>query len=187
METDRSYLDICMCPDLVLFEECINECRGRLIPRPKIIVSGKEGTQRRNIGFFAGSTISSYKYSGYMAESQPLTPSLIRLLGLINGIYKSEYNGILINQYIDGCDTLGAHSDNERELDPVGVVAISWGVTRPFRVRNKRTTKIITDVEFASGEMMIMGGDFQKEFTHEIPVRKRIQGERISFTFRKHI
>ena len=31
-----------------------------------------------------------------------------------------------------------------------------------------------------------MGGDFQKEFTHEIPIESKIKEERYSFTFRKH-
>ena len=31
-----------------------------------------------------------------------------------------------------------------------------------------------------------MVGDFQKEFTHEIPVEKKVTMERYSFTFRKH-
>jgi alkylated DNA repair dioxygenase AlkB len=42
------------------------------------------------------------------------------------------------------------------------------------------------DVPTNSGEMLIMGGDFQKEFTHEIPIEKKIKHPRISFTFRKH-
>ena len=37
-----------------------------------------------------------------------------------------------------------------------------------------------------NGDILHMGGDFQKEFTHEIPVQKRITGSRISFTFRYH-
>ena len=32
-----------------------------------------------------------------------------------------------------------------------------------------------------------MAGDFQKEFTHEIPAEKKIKEGRISFTFRKHL
>ena len=32
-----------------------------------------------------------------------------------------------------------------------------------------------------------MTGDFQNEFTHEIPIEKNIKDIRYSFTFRKHI
>lgn len=34
---------------------------------------------------------------------------------------------------------------------------------------------------------MIMAGDFQKEFTHEIPMEKKKKNPRISFTFRRHL
>ena len=32
-----------------------------------------------------------------------------------------------------------------------------------------------------------MAGEFQKEFTHEIPMEKKKKKARISFTFRKHL
>jgi len=32
-----------------------------------------------------------------------------------------------------------------------------------------------------------MSGWFQKEFTHEIPVEKKIKSARYSLTFRKHV
>ena len=32
-----------------------------------------------------------------------------------------------------------------------------------------------------------MAGDFQKEFTHEIPIEKKVEGVRYSFTFRRHL
>lgn len=32
-----------------------------------------------------------------------------------------------------------------------------------------------------------MGGNFQKEFTHEIPIEKKITDTRYSLTFRKHL
>ena len=32
-----------------------------------------------------------------------------------------------------------------------------------------------------------MAGDFQKEFTHEIPVEKKVDSVRYSLTFRKHL
>ncbi len=36
-------------------------------------------------------------------------------------------------------------------------------------------------------QVIAMKGDFQKEFTHEVPVEKKVTNERYSFTFRKHI
>jgi len=35
--------------------------------------------------------------------------------------------------------------------------------------------------------MLQMGGRFQEEFTHEIPVEKKVKKERISFTFQNNL
>ena len=32
-----------------------------------------------------------------------------------------------------------------------------------------------------------MGGNFQKEFTHEIPIEKKVLDTRYSLTFRRHM
>lgn len=56
-----------------------------------------------------------------------MTSNLNLLLKLINEIYKSEFNSILINRYSSGNEYIGAHSDDEKNLDKTGVVAISYG------------------------------------------------------------
>jgi alkylated DNA repair dioxygenase AlkB len=71
-------------------------------------------------------------------------------------------------------------------LDKSGVVAISYGATRKFRIRDKITKEIVVDIPTLSNNIMHMGGDFQKEFTHEIPIEKTVKDARYSFTFRNH-
>ena len=51
------------------------------------------------------------------APQRPLPPFLAALLRWANVNFKSAYNGILINQYEGGGDSLGQHSDDERLLD----------------------------------------------------------------------
>ena len=96
-------------------------------------------------------------------------------------------NGILINRYNDGNNCIGAHSDDESNLDNIGVMSLSYGAIRNFRIRNKQTKEIIMDVPTFPDKIIHMAGDFQKEFTHEIPIQKKILGTRYSFTFRKHL
>ena len=115
-----------------------------------------------------------------------MSDDVIAMLALVNSIFGTEYNGILVNKYKTGEDYISAHSDDEVNLDPSGVVAISWGATRKFRIRNKITKKIVGDYPLTSGSMIQMVGKFQQEFTHEVPVEKKVKTERISFTFRKH-
>ena len=64
--------------------------------------------------------------------------------------------------------------------------SLSCGATRKFRIRNKKDKKIVLDIPLRHGDLVLMKGDFQKEFTHEIPVEKRVTGMRTSFTFREH-
>ena len=66
-------------------------------------------------------------------------------------------------------------------------MAISYGTVRKFRIREKQTNKIIKDIPTISNKIIHMGGNFQSEFTHEIPVEKKAKGTRFSLTFRKHI
>lgn len=162
-----------------------------LYEEPPIMVMGRECKQRRNVGFFSDES-AGYKYSGQIMKSFPLSqaPILEKLLPLVNSSLGTSFNGILVNSYINGEKYLSAHSDDERGLDKGGrnmVVGISYGATRTFRIRNKQTKAIVFDYQQEPGTLLVMEGDFQKEFTHEIPIQKKIKDERISITFRHHI
>ena len=127
-----------------------------------------------------------YKYSGQLAKSQKLTPKLKKLINIINEKFKSDFNGILINKYENGEDYIGKHSDDENSLGSCGVISISYGATRKFRLRDKANNKKV-DLYLKNNEMIHMGGNFQQEFTHEIPIEKKVKEERYSFTLRKHL
>ena len=88
---------------------------------------------------------------------------------------------------MDGNDYIGAHSDDESGLDSVGVVSISYGTERIFRIRDKINKNILFEDNTTHCGILHMGGNFQNLYTHEIPMQKRIKEPRISFTFRKHI
>lgn len=154
--------------------------------RPPIIMYGKTCHQNRNIGFFSNAS-SGYHYSSQKSYSKPLTGHMEQLLHIINDMFHAEFNGILINKYCDGNDYIGAHSDDERGLDPeAGVIVISSGVSRKFRITNKVTNEKVT---FQSDENKIwqMKGNFQRDFKHEIPIERKVVGARYSLTFRKHV
>ena len=186
IKTDKSYLGKIDADIDDLLSECVKEIKGKLDENPPIIVFGKPATQHRNIGFFSNESIG-YHYAGQLAASKPLTTALNELLNLINIEFNSDFNGILINEYPDGEHYIGKHSDDESALTNAGVVCISYGASRKFRIRDKLTNKIVLDIPTTSKEIWVMGGNFQKEFTHEVPVEKKVKDKRISFTFRKHL
>jgi alkylated DNA repair dioxygenase AlkB len=168
-----------------LLEKCIIDIELQLEERPEIIIFGKKCKQQRNVGFFSNESIG-YKYSKKMMDSKHLTKSMSELLIIINTVIGAEFNGILVNKYMDGNDYISAHSDDETGLDSVGVVSISYGSERIFRIRNKATKEIMRDELTTHCSILHMGGNFQKLYTHEIPIQKKIKESRISFTFRKH-
>jgi len=158
---------------------------------PPIIIANKECRQRRNISFFSDES-EGYKYSGQIMKSFPLSNVELfpLLLKEINNSLNTSFNGILVNRYINGEKYLSAHSDDEHGLDKNNkmVVGLSYGPgVRKFRIRDKITKKIILDYEQKPKTLLVMSGEFQNQFTHEIPLQKKIKDERISITFRNHI
>lgn len=187
IQTQNSFLstiDLEQSQDLI--RSCIDEIQNQLLEYPPILVYGKQCKQNRSIGFFSDTSIG-YFYSKQLCESKPLTNNLKLLLEKVNQIFDSDFNGILVNKYLNGEDYIGKHSDDETGLDPVGVVALSYGAVRKFRIRDKQSGKKVIDIPTLPYHLIHMGGDFQKEFTHEIPVEKKVKDVRYSFTFRKHI
>jgi alkylated DNA repair dioxygenase AlkB len=181
-----AFLDKGVFIDKELFERCISYVEPQLEERPEIIIYGKPCKQHRNVGFFSDESIG-YKYSKKLMASKPLSNSLSDLIVAINKMLGTQFNGILVNKYLDGNDYIGAHSDDETGLDGLGVVAISYGAERIFRIRNKNDKSLVCDEPTTHCGILHMGGNFQKLYTHEIPMQKKIKESRISFTFRKHI
>ena len=164
----------------------VDDVKDRLISRPPIVIYGRPGQQNRDVGFFSDE-VKSYNYSGQQMSSQPLGPQLQQLLSYVNFNSGSSFNAVLVNRYNSGSDYIGAHSDNEH-LDPQsGVVCLSIGARRTFRIRDKVTKQILVDVDLPSGSVVAMiGPSFQSRYTHEIPVQKKVTGVRYSFTLRCH-
>lgn len=185
IKTKKSWLITWKFNDPELINKCLCETVHLLDIRPAIVVFNKECRQNRNVGFFSDES-KGYKYSRKLAVSKPMSPSLKILLEQVNNVTKSNFNGILINQYNDGTQCIGKHSDDESGVGKNGVVAISSGSARKFRIRDKQTGKIIKDIIMDDLSVIQMGGNFQKEFTHEIPVEKKVKEGRVSFTFRYH-
>ena len=176
--------------------ELLAECESHVLPllqlKPPVVVYGRTCRQQRNVGFFSDDSVGYY-YSRQLSTSIPLVRPLRVLLAVINRVYHTSFNGILVNQYTSGTDYLSAHSDDEKHLSSAQVVGISLGATRLFRIRDKRvprgkaTRPIVADVNLVGGTLYRMcGPQFQSEFTHEIPVQKKVGGSRLSFTFRQH-
>lgn len=127
-----------------------------------------------------------YKYSGVVNQPFPWTPSLLtiksRIESLSNG---ATFNCVLLNFYRDGSDKMGWHSDDEKELGPnPSIASVSFGATRRFDFKHKTEANNKCSIHLESGSLLLMQGDMQHHWLHQIPAQKRIQEPRINLTFR---
>ena len=81
----------------------------------KITVWNKEHWQPRLTCWY-GDTRSRYSYSGIRLEPNEWTPTLLRIKADIEKASGYGFNSVLLNMYRNEQDSVGMHSDNEREL-----------------------------------------------------------------------
>ncbi|MEO8011625.1 MAG: alpha-ketoglutarate-dependent dioxygenase AlkB, partial [Dokdonella sp.] len=97
-----------------------------------------------------------------------------------------RFNGVLANRYRDGQDSMGWHSDDERELGEQPLIAsLSFGAVRRFRLRHKNSGAKPIAIELESGSLLVMAGATQQNYRHDLPKTARAVGERINLTFRR--
>lgn len=93
------------------------------------------------------------------------------------------FNHVLVNWYENGNDYMGPHSDDAPILVPdAPILSISLGAERTFVVRDKQRT-IRLRLRMLSGSYLLMGGQMQRYYTHEVP-KEPGSGRRINISFR---
>ena len=94
---------------------------------------------------------------------------------------------MLLNYYRDNHDGMGFHSDDEPELGERPTIAsLSLGDERTFVLKPKRLTNGKTiRLKLASGSLLLMKGDTQKNWKHGIAKEARLCGPRVNLTFRQ--
>ena len=127
-----------------------------------------------------------YRYSGVDHEALPWPSSLAALRERLRASLGVAFNGVLANRYRDGRDSMGWHSDDERELGPRPVIAaVSLGAQRRFLMRHRTRKELATlDLPLEHGSLLVMRGETQRHWRHAIPKTARPVGERVSLTFR---
>ena len=158
---------------------------------------GKTIPQPRRICYLADDAHLQYKYA---KDPLPLTlmassPSMQELKQRIEVFLGVPFNSVLCNQYRNGQDYMGFHSDDERELrgesgtaSEVTIASISLGAERRFvfeprgKVPDQGKEKI--EYTLAHGSLLVMSGTTQTHWRHALPKMLRVKEERINLTFR---
>lgn len=152
-----------------------------------------------------------YKFSGVVSKGYEIPPELIPYISWANSLGygafsdvhpdapSGAFDEILLNWYSNGENYIGSHSDDETSLrkgSPIVTITLcdteDLSILRKFRIRSKdESKKVVKDVLTSNGMVLVMGGDFQKEFKHEIV---KMTGEvakkaapRISITLRQFV
>ncbi|EPQ31993.1 uncharacterized protein PFL1_00191 [Pseudozyma flocculosa PF-1] len=174
--------------------------------QPKLKVYGREITQSREICAYATEPGLELKYSGHPVEMHaPFPPLLNHIASLLSSddCLGSEvrFNHCMLNRYDDGKVYIGKHSDNRENKV---IVTVSLGADRSWIMERKqdrrRNTPAVTASQQGQGEqgerikkrwilrngsLLVMQGETQKLYTHEIPKELKTTQPRISITFRQ--
>lgn len=143
---------------------------------------------------YYGDPGTNYRYS--RREYKPLAwiPELLALKARVEeavpvsayanlSLPKLPYNAVLCNLYRDGKDSVGWHADAEPEMGPV-IASLSLGAERLFHLKG-RTGGLVFAERLPHGSLLVMAGQTQKNFKHEVPKEPDVIQPRINLTFRR--
>ena len=125
----------------------------------------------------------AYQYANVSWPSRPLDGEVGVLTNKVMQLAGAEYNGVLINGYRDGQDSMGWHRDNEPEIDTTSIASLSLGATRTFKIRDRRTKQVV-NVDLGHGDLLVME-HLQDLHEHSVPKRMKVREPRMNFTFRR--
>ena len=152
----------------------------------EIMLFGKKHQIPRMQVYF-GDEGKYYRYSGKTLPIEKWHPSLYKLKENIEEKLSIKFNACLANLYRNGMDSNGWHADNEKELGENPIVAsLSLGETRKFQLKHITTNERL-NFQLTNGSLLVMGGELQHYWKHQVPKQKLIRNERINLTFRNII
>jgi alkylated DNA repair dioxygenase AlkB len=152
-----------------------------------ITVFGKTYKQPRLTALF-GESKQSYRYSNIIMHPKPFTPTLNTIKTKVEDFCDDDFNTLLINLYRDGNDSNGWHADNEKELGENPVIAsVSFGEARPFHFKHRTLKDQRHKLILEHGSLLIMKGEMQHHWLHQIAKTKKQIQPRINLTFRRLI
>jgi len=154
----------------------------------KIVVFGKTYDQPRLTALY-GDAGTHYAYSGIEMPATLWTDTLKRIKEKVETVTGTTYNIALLNLYRNGSDKVGWHRDNEKGMGIHPTIAsVSLGATRKFQIKKfkEEKGKLLT-FNLEHGSVLLMKGDMQNVWSHQVPKTSKPVDARINITFRKII
>lgn len=123
--------------------------------------------------------------ASYRSDAFPPELPLADMLARIQTKAPAPYNGVGLNLYRDGNDSVAMHSDKLRILlAPYPIALISLGDPRRMLIRAKVGDRQTIAVDLEPGSLLCMSHASQVTHEHGIPKTRKPQGLRISAVFR---
>ena len=149
----------------------------------EVVIFGKHIITARKVAWYGDAGLS-YTYSGTTKQALRWTPELGELKAIAETRSGVVFNSCLLNLYHDGREGMGWHSDDEKSLVRNGCIAsMSFGAERKFSFRHKRTRETAS-VMLESGSLLLMAGETQTHWHHQLPKSAKVTAPRINLTFR---
>lgn len=149
-----------------------------------ITVFGKTYQQPRLTALF-GDTEQPYRYSNITMYPQPFTSTLKSIKDKVEHCSECKFNTLLINLYRDGNDSNGWHADNEKELGKNPIIAsVSFGEARAFHFKHRTIKEQRHQLILEHGSLLLMKGEMQHFWLHQVAKTKKKIKPRINLTFR---
>ncbi len=131
-----------------------------------------------------GENDKPYSFSGIKLNPNPWSNELIAIKQKIEPVSNTVFNSVLLNLYRDGKDSISWHTDAEKELGKNPIIAsVNFGATRKFQLRHIETKEKL-EIDLSNGSLLIMQGELQHFWQHQVPKTNSLISERINLTFR---
>ncbi len=149
-----------------------------------IKIFGKTYLQPRLYAYYS-ITQKEYSYSGIDLTTHSFTPTLLEIHKKLKDVCKVSFNAVLINLYRHGSDSMGWHSDDEKELGKNPIIAsLTLGQERYFNLKHKTDKSLKSKLLLEHGSLLIMKGTTQHFWKHQIAKSTKKLNPRINLTFR---
>lgn len=146
---------------------------------------GKQVMQPRLTALY-GDPERPYGYSGIEMIPVAWTDFLLEIKKAVEQVSEETFTHVLLNYYRHGADSMGWHRDNEKVLGENPTIAsVSFGASRAFQLRHYQTKSMKQSIALENGSLLLMKGECQHHWEHQIPKTKKVLGGRINLTFRK--
>ena len=149
-----------------------------------ITIFGKTHKQPRLTALYANNN-EPYSYSNITMIPHEFTKELLDIKTKVETVIDTNFTTCLLNLYRNGQDSNGWHADNEKELGVNPIIAsVSFGAERLFKLKHRHNKNYKKDLVLQHGSLLIMKGETQHHWLHQIPKTKKEVGKRINLTFR---